>query len=105
MNHFRNILIQLLWEIEKIVKTLVFFFFFFSFPIKIFLKSQIALLRPNNSTIAQTQSHTSLKHQFSAQAKYIHHFCADDFENYLKYHVPKTLSPHELLWNNQYFVF
>ena len=102
MNHFRNILIQLLWEIEKIVKTLV---FFFSFPIKIFPKSQIALPRPYNSTIAQTQSHTLLKLQFSAQAKYIHHFCADEFENYLKYHVPKTLCPHEFLWNNQYFVF
>ena len=96
-------MIQLLWEIEKTIKTLV--LFFFSFPIEIFPKSQIALPRPYNSTIAQTQSHTLLKLQFSAQAKYIHHFCADEFENYLKYHVPKTLSPHEFLWNNQYFVF
>ena len=65
--------------------------FFFLFPIKIFLKSQTVLPRPNNPTIAQTQNHT----QFSAQAKYNHHFYADEFENYLKYHVPKTLSPHE----------
>ena len=40
----------------------------------------------------QTQSHTSHKLQFSAQAKYIHHYCVYEFENYLKYHVPNTRS-------------
>jgi len=32
--HFRKVLIPFLWEMEKVVKTLI----FFSFPIKIFFK-------------------------------------------------------------------
>ena len=52
----------------------------------------------------QTQSHTSHKLQFSAQAKYIHHYCEDEFENYFKYHVPNTCSPHKFLWNNQFWM-
>ena len=96
-------MIQLLWEIEKVIKTLIFFFFSHRNFHKVtncitraqMLLGRIFLYSPNkNWTIAaQMQSHTSHKLQFSAQAKYIHHYCVYEFENYLKYHVPNTCSP------------